>query len=178
MLVLLVLVLLVLLLLLLRLTRPAPPPLTNSPGPLRYLEDLPVPVEVLSAAIRRATISLDLVPVYMGSAYKNKGVQPLLDGVTTFLPAPTEVPNFAVDLDDDEKPVAIACDPNLPLLALAFKLEESQFGQLTYMRVYQVRAPLLPLLRFSSTSPTLDGSPLSLALSLGHHQARGDHLPR
>ena len=92
--------------------------------------------EQLSAAIRRATISLKFVPVFAGSAYKNKGVQTLLDGVSAFLPAPSDVPNTALDLDAGEKPVDLPCDPEGPLVALAFKLEEGRFGQLTYLRVY------------------------------------------
>lgn len=92
--------------------------------------------EQLAAAIRRATISLSFVPVFAGSAYKNKGVQTLLDGVSAFLPAPGDVPNTALDLDQGEKPVDLPCDPEGPLVALAFKLEEGRFGQLTYLRVY------------------------------------------
>ena len=93
----------------------------------------------LSRAIRRATISLKFVPVFAGSAYKNKGVQTLLDGVAAFLPAPGDVPNTALDLDRGEKPVPLPCDPEGPLVALAFKLEEGRFGQLTYLRVYSGR---------------------------------------
>jgi elongation factor G len=92
--------------------------------------------EQLAAAIRRATISLKFVPVFAGSAYKNKGVQTLLDGVSAFLPEPADVPNTALDLDQGEKPVSLPCDPEGPLVALAFKLEEGRFGQLTYLRVY------------------------------------------
>ena len=98
-----------------------------------------IPPQQLSAAIRRATISLKFVPVFAGSAYKNKGVQTLLDGVAAFLPAPGDVPNTALDLDQGEKPVDLPCDPEGPLVALAFKLEEGRFGQLTYLRVYSGR---------------------------------------
>ncbi|KAH8049848.1 hypothetical protein JL720_15522 [Aureococcus anophagefferens] len=74
----------------------------------------------------------------MGSAFKNKGVQPLLDGVVAYLPSPPEREGVvALDLEDDETPVPIACDADAPLLCLAFKLEESRFGQLTYVRIYQ-----------------------------------------
>ena len=74
----------------------------------------------------------------MGSAFKNKGVQPLLDGVVSYLPAPTAREGVcALDLENDEAPVPIECDSDAPLLALAFKLEESRFGQLTYVRIYQ-----------------------------------------
>ena len=69
--------------------------------------------------------------------YKNKGVQPLLDAVLRYLPNPAEVTNMALDRDNDEADVAAPPDPTKPLIALAFKLEESRFGQLTYLRVYQ-----------------------------------------
>jgi elongation factor G len=94
-------------------------------------------VDQLRRAIRRQTIALQFVPVFMGSAFKNKGVHPLLDGVTHYLPAPTQVENTALDLRDDEKPVRLTGAPSDPLVGLAFKLEEGRFGQLTYMRIYQ-----------------------------------------
>ncbi|KAG5180518.1 Mef1, mitochondrial translation elongation factor EF-G [Tribonema minus] len=98
-----------------------------------------VPKDLLKRAIRRQTIAQKFVPVFMGSAYKNRGVQPLLDGVVDYLPSPAEVPNFALDTAADEARVALSCDPDKPTVALAFKLEECKFGQLTYMRVYQGR---------------------------------------
>jgi elongation factor G len=73
----------------------------------------------------------------MGSAYHNKGVQPLLDGVIKYLPDPHEVKNEALDVKDNEKKVELTSSSEDPLVALAFKLEEGRFGQLTYMRVYQ-----------------------------------------
>ena len=100
------------------------------------LEDRATP-ELIRAAVRRGVIRLELCPVFMGSAYKNKGVQPLLDGVTYYLPDPTEVLNVAIDLDNAEEPFNIDVSPDGKLLALAFKLEEGRFGQLTYLRVYQ-----------------------------------------
>ena len=102
-----------------------------------FLSEADVPNDVLAAAVRRATINLSFVPVFMGSAYKNKGVQKLLDGVRDYLPNPTEKRNVAMNRDDDEAEVEVIADARLPLVALAFKLEESRFGQLTYMRVYQ-----------------------------------------
>lgn len=75
----------------------------------------------------------------MGSAYKNKGVQPLLDGVLDYLPRPDEVKNFAYDLAKDNEKVQTEIDNKKPFVGLAFKLEESQFGQLTYVRIYQGR---------------------------------------
>ena len=91
----------------------------------------------LKAGIRRSVIACKFVPVFMGSAYKNKGVQPLLDGVIDYLPQPSEKANFALDRNNDEQPVAVTANSDDPLLALAFKLDETQFGQLTYMRIYQ-----------------------------------------
>ena len=93
--------------------------------------------ELLRAAIRKGTISLQLVPVMMGSAYKNKGIQALLDGVVNYLPDPTEVTNTALDLNNDEKPVILTSHPDMPAVILGFKLEDGQYGQLTYIRIYQ-----------------------------------------
>ncbi|KAL3912650.1 MAG: hypothetical protein SGILL_006798 [Bacillariaceae sp.] len=100
------------------------------------MEEIP-DVDTMKAAIRRQTIACAFVPVFMGSAFKNKGVQPLLDGVIDYLPEPSEKPNYALDVTKDETPVKVTGNPDDPLLALAFKLDETQYGQLTYMRVYQ-----------------------------------------
>ena len=72
----------------------------------------------------------------MGSAYKNKGVQPLLDGVLDYLPNPTEIKNYAYDLANGGTKLETEIDNKKPFVGLAFKLEESQFGQLTYIRIY------------------------------------------
>ena len=93
--------------------------------------------EMIRAAVRKGTLSRDLTPVFMGSAYKNRGVQPLLDAVLQYLPDPTEVENEAIDLDRDEMRYPVRSVPEEPLVALAFKLEEGRFGQLTYLRIYQ-----------------------------------------
>src|SRR5436190_8643649 len=93
--------------------------------------------ELIHAAIRKGTISLDLTPVFLGSAYKNKAIQPLLDAVTRYLPSPVEVNNEALDLSKGEEKVVLQSDVSAPFVALAFKLEEGRFGQLTYIRVYQ-----------------------------------------
>jgi len=100
------------------------------------MEEIPSAQE-LKDAIRRQTISCSFVPVFMGSAFKNKGVQPLLDGVLDYLPEPIEKANYALDRSNNETPVLISGKSEDPLLALAFKLEETPFGQLTYMRIYQ-----------------------------------------
>jgi len=95
--------------------------------------------EAIHDAVRAGVLSQDLTPVFLGSAYKNKGVQPLLDAVIRYLPNPTEVDNHGVDLSNDEAPISLAADSNKPLVALAFKLEDGRYGQLTYLRVYQGR---------------------------------------
>jgi len=93
--------------------------------------------DLVHAAVRRGTIARKLTPVFIGSAYKNKGVQLLLDAVTKLLPAPPDVSNVALDRDRDEAPVELQSDPEKPLVAFAFKLEDGPYGQLTYIRVYQ-----------------------------------------
>jgi elongation factor G len=102
----------------------------------KFLMEEPIDAAFLAAGIRRATIALKFVPVFMGSAYKNKGVQPLLDGVAAYLPNPTEVKNEALDQNKAEEKIVIPSDTSTPLVALAFKLEDGRYGQLTYMRVY------------------------------------------
>ncbi len=93
--------------------------------------------ELIVEAVRIGTLSLDLTPVLMGSAYKNKGIQPLMDSVLQFLPNPTQVENRALDLDHEEQEVVLESNQAKPTVALAFKLEDGQYGQLTYIRVYQ-----------------------------------------
>ncbi len=101
------------------------------------LEDTPVTEKMIIEAVRQGTLKRELTPVFMGSAYKNKGVQPLLDAINAYLPAPEEVTTEALDMDNDDAPVPLVSDPGEPLVALAFKLEGGRYGQLTYVRVYQ-----------------------------------------
>jgi len=93
--------------------------------------------EMIRAAVRKGTLAEQFVPVFLGSAYKNKGIQPLLDAVGYYLPDPTEIENTALDIDENEKPVVLGTDENAPVVALGFKLEDGKYGQLTYVRVYQ-----------------------------------------
>jgi elongation factor G len=101
------------------------------------LEEQEVPVELLQKVVRQATIKMKMTPVFMGSAYKNVGVQKLLDAVTDYLPNPYDVENIGLDLDDNEKKLVMAPENDKPLVCYAFKLEDGRFGQLTYIRIYQ-----------------------------------------
>ena len=102
-----------------------------------FLDERTPSVAQIRAAIRRATIALKFTPVFMGSALADKSVQPMLDGVCDYLPNPSEVENLALDQRRQEAPVKLISYNSLPFVGLAFKLEESNFGQLTYIRVYQ-----------------------------------------
>jgi elongation factor G len=93
--------------------------------------------DLIHDAVRRGTLSLALTPVFLGSAYKNKGVQKLLDAVNRYLPSPLDVEQAAIDVENDEAPIVVLAEPSKPLVALAFKLEDGRYGQLTYVRVYQ-----------------------------------------
>ena len=95
--------------------------------------------EEIIKAIRVGTLSEQFVGVFCGSAHMNKGIQPLLDGVLRYLPCPTDVKNTALDLDNNEAPIELESVANKPTVALAFKLDDGQYGQLTYVRVYQGR---------------------------------------
>ncbi len=94
-------------------------------------------VEQIREAVRLGTLSLKLTPVLVGSAYKNKAIQPLLDAVGYYLPNPVQSENVALNLLDNEAEVKLSSDSNDPLVALAFKLEDGRYGQLTYVRTYQ-----------------------------------------
>lgn len=93
--------------------------------------------DLIYSAIRKGTLARELIPVFIGSAYKNVGVQPLLDAVIKYLPSPLDVRNYALDVEHDDREVEVASDPDAPTLALAFKLEVTPYGQLTYIRIYQ-----------------------------------------
>jgi elongation factor G len=91
-----------------------------------YLEENhEIPSDVLRDSIRKNTINLNFCPVFMGSAFKNKGVQLLLDGVISFLPNPKEVTNIALDTKNDEAKVELEINDKKPFVGLAFKLEET-----------------------------------------------------
>jgi elongation factor G len=93
--------------------------------------------ELIHQAVRNGVLSLELTPVFLGAAYKNKGVQTLLDAIPRYLPSPVDVENTGIDLSADGAPIALAADRQKPLVCLAFKLEDGRYGQLTYVRIYQ-----------------------------------------
>jgi len=103
----------------------------------KFISGEAISEELLRAAIRKGTLAEAFVPVMLGSAYKFKGIQPLLDAVNDFLPNPTEVKNYAYDIDNNEEQKELVSDEKSPTVALGFKLEDGQYGQLTYVRVYQ-----------------------------------------
>ena len=96
-----------------------------------------VPVDKIKAAVRKGTLAEQFVGVFCGSAHMNKGIQPVLDAVLDYLPNPTEVHNYGLDLDKNEEQVELFNVEDKPCVALAFKLDDGQFGQLTYTRIYQ-----------------------------------------
>ncbi|MFP6700879.1 MAG: elongation factor G [Planctomycetaceae bacterium] len=125
------------------------------------LSDEPVSVELIHRVVRRATIDLEIAPVFLGSAYRNKGVQPLLDAVVGYLPSPLDCETIAysaaaaktkaktkmkdaVEEESGDKPaevveetITLQADPSAPVVAMAFKIVDDAFGQLTFMRIYQ-----------------------------------------
>ena len=102
------------------------------------LEEKEIPDEMVYNAVLKGVRSLDLVPVYMGTAFKNKGVQPLIDAVCRYLPSPLDAaPMKAKKVGQESEEVLLKPDESLPLVAMAFKIAEEQFGQLTYTRIYQ-----------------------------------------
>ena len=102
-----------------------------------YLEGNEPSIEDLKRCIRKGTIALDFFPTYCGSAFKNKGVQNVLNAVVDFLPNPTEVdPQPEVDLEGNETGEVATVDPSGPLRALAFKIMDDRYGALTFTRIY------------------------------------------
>ena len=103
-----------------------------------YLEGKELTLEQIQQGIRGATLSLAITPTFCGSAFKKKGIQPLLDGVIAYLPSPLDVPPMeARDVDDEDKKIICKTNFEEPLAALAFKIAADPFsGALTYVRVY------------------------------------------
>jgi elongation factor G len=103
------------------------------------LDDQEIPQAMIDETIREATINRDIVPLMMGTAFKNKGVQLLMDAVCAYLPSPLDRSAFARDHDNEGAETPLASDPEASAVAMAFKITDESFGQLTYTRVYQGR---------------------------------------
>ena len=101
------------------------------------LEERDITPAAIRKAVRSATLLRQIVPVMMGTAYKNKGIQPLLDAVCSYLPSPLDRNSFARNHDNGGAEVILSCDPDAPLVAMAFKIVDETFGQLSYTRIYQ-----------------------------------------
>jgi elongation factor G len=103
----------------------------------RLLAEEPVSLELVDGVVRQATLTQQLTPVLLGSAYRNKGVQPLLDAVVRYLPSPLDCPLTARAHHDPHREVPLVADPLRPTVAMAFKIVEDPYGTLTFMRIYQ-----------------------------------------
>lgn len=102
------------------------------------LEEKEIAEESIHKAIWEGVNSLELTPVFMGSAFKNKAVQPMLNALCRYLPSPVESkPMIATQVDDETKQIELTPDKNKPLVCMAFKITDEKFGQLTYVRIYQ-----------------------------------------
>ena len=101
-----------------------------------YLEDKEIPESLLKAAIRKGTIANEFVPILTGSAFKNKGVQPMLNAVVDFLPSPLDIPAIDGLKMDEETPDQRHADDDEPFSALAFKIVADPYGKLTFFRIY------------------------------------------
>lgn len=103
----------------------------------RLLSEDDIPEELIHRVLRSAVHNLDFTPVYLGTAFRNKGVQPLLDAVVRYLPAPVDCEKTAMAHEDTAKQIPLSVDPAAPLVGMAFKLVDDPYGQLTFMRIYQ-----------------------------------------
>ncbi len=101
------------------------------------LSEEPVPDELIHETVKSAVQSQDMTPVYIGSAYKNKGVQLLLDAITRYLPSPLDRKIKAKNWSNPDEPFPLEADPSKPFVGMAFKIVDDPYGQLTFMRIYQ-----------------------------------------
>ena len=101
------------------------------------LDGKPVDEKMIRDTIAEATITRDIVPMMMGSAFKNKGIQPLLDAVCEYLPSPLDRTSFARDHNNEGAETPLVCDPSAPMVGMVFKIVDETFGQLSYARIYQ-----------------------------------------
>jgi elongation factor G len=102
----------------------------------KLLSEEEVDEKLIHEITRHAVIKQEFMPVFLGSAFKNKGVQPLLDAVTRYLPSPPEIENKGKN-PADESEVILVADPKMPFVGMAFKIVDDEYGQLTYTRIYQ-----------------------------------------
>ncbi|MFC1652637.1 elongation factor G, partial [Planctomycetota bacterium] len=103
----------------------------------KLMEEQTVDEALIHQTLREATINRDIVPLMLGSAFKNKGVQPLMDAVCDYLPSPLDRSYFARDHNNEGAETPLNADPDAPLVAMIFKIADESFGQLSYVRVYQ-----------------------------------------
>ncbi|MGD0517350.1 MAG: GTP-binding protein, partial [Thermoguttaceae bacterium] len=101
------------------------------------LADKPVPEELIYSVTRLAVAELEFTPVFLGSAYRNKGVQPLLDAVVRLLPSPLDAEIKAFSKKEPVHEIILSPNPDKPMAAMAFKMVEDPYGTLTFMRIYQ-----------------------------------------
>ena len=101
------------------------------------LSEEEVPDKVLVDVMIRSIHSQEVTPVYLGTAFKNKGVQLLLNAICAYLPSPLQVETKAKDWEDQSKDYPLLPDPSKPFVGMGFKIVEEAFGQLTFMRIYQ-----------------------------------------
>ena len=101
------------------------------------LSEEEVPESLIHKILHEATIKQGFTPVFLGSAFKNKGVQPLMDAINRYLPSPLEREITANDYHDPEKKIPLASDPEKPFVGMAFKIVDDEYGQLTFTRIYQ-----------------------------------------
>ncbi|NLY01763.1 MAG: elongation factor G [Rhodopirellula sp.] len=101
------------------------------------LSEEEVPDDLVHKVVKAAVLGQQLTPVFLGSAYRNKGVQPLLDAVDRYLPSPLDREYHALACDDPDRRLPLATDPEKPTVAMAFKIAEDPYGALTFMRIYQ-----------------------------------------
>ena len=121
-----------------------------------------VPLPLIHETVRQAVFSQQLTPVFIGSAYRNKGVQPLLDAVVRYLPSPLDCQIKALAHSDRSEGGALAADPEKPTVAMAFKIVEDPYGTLTFMRIYQGR-----FVKGAATSTSATGARSGSAASCG-----------
>ena len=103
----------------------------------KLLAEEDISEDEIHGIVRQAVLAEEFTPVFMGTAYRNKGVQPLLDAVTRYLPSPLDTSVKASSIENPEEPVALEPDPSKPFVGMAFKIVDDPYGQLTFMRIYQ-----------------------------------------